>query len=144
MISKAIYRALHNAKQKKWGKTFWAFDIHETIVKPNWSTEKISTEFYPFAKEALQLISQRTDVTSILYTCTHPKELEKYLIFFRQNGIHFDYVNENPEVVSKNYGYFEKKPYFNVLFEDKAGFDAENDWKEVLKIINKNQEICSV
>jgi hypothetical protein len=37
-------------------------------------------------------------------------------------------VNKNPEVKSTTYGYYEDKPYFNVLFEDKAGFDATEDW----------------
>lgn len=144
MICKAITRAFENAKKKNWDKTFWAFDIHETIVKPNWSTEEISTDFYPFAKKTLQAICQRNDITCLLYTCTLPKEIDKYLEFFSKEGIHFQYVNENPEVQSKRYGYFEKKPYFNVLFEDKAGFDAESDWKKVLKIITKNQKSCLV
>jgi hypothetical protein len=144
MICKAINKAFDNAKKKNWDKTFWAFDIHETMVRPNWSTEEISTVFYPYAKEALQAISQRADITRILYTCTQPQEIDKYLDFFSKHGIHFHYVNENPEVKTKKYGYFEKKPYFNVLFEDKAGFDAESDWKEVLKIITKTQKSCLV
>lgn len=37
-------------------------------------------------------------------------------------------VNENLEVKNTTYGFYEHKPYFNLLFEDKAGFDAEIDW----------------
>ncbi|UII19411.1 hypothetical protein [Fulvivirga ligni] len=135
MITRAIARAFEHAKRKNWDKTFWAFDIHETIIKPNWSTEEIPTEFYPQAKEALQLISKRKDISRILYTCSHPHEVQKYLDFFEENGIHFDHVNGNPEVQSKKYGYYEDKPYFNVLFEDKAGFDPYHDWKEVIDLV---------
>lgn len=137
MITRAIKRAFEQAKEKNWDKTFWAFDIHETIIKPNWSEHSIPTEFYPLAKEALQLISKRTDVSRILFTCSHPDEIEKYLAFFKENDIHFDHVNGNPEIVSKKYGYYEKKPYFNVLFEDKAGFDPYEDWEEVIKLVKE-------
>lgn len=138
MITRAIKKAFAHAEKKQWNKTYWAFDIHETMIRPNWSVENIPTEFYPGAKEALQLISKRKDVTRILYTCSHPHELEKYLDFFRSHDIHFDYVNENPEVESKKYGYYEKKPYFNVLFEDKAGFEPMEDWPKVIEVLNDN------
>lgn len=137
MITRAIKKAFAHAEEKNWDKTFWAFDIHETIIKPNWSEESIPTEFYPLAKEALQLISKRKDVSRILFTCSHPAEIEQYLNFFRENNIHFDHVNENPEVVTKKYGCYEKKPYFNVLFEDKAGFDPYEDWEEVIKLVKE-------
>ncbi|GAA0891342.1 hypothetical protein GCM10009122_10210 [Fulvivirga kasyanovii] len=137
MITRAIKKAFAQAKEKNWDKTFWAFDIHETIIKPNWSEHKIPTEFYPLAKEALQLISKRKDVSRILFTCSHPNEIEKYLAFFREHDIHFDHVNGNPEIISKKYGYYEKKPYFNVLFEDKAGFDPYEDWEEVIKLVKE-------
>ena len=139
MITRAIKKAIINAKAKGWDKMYWAFDIHDTIVKPNWSVKEIPTEFYPLAKEALQLISNRDDVVMILYTCSHPHELEKYVNFFRLHEIYFDYVNENPEVESEQYGYYERKPYFNVLFEDKAGFDPYEDWGPVMKVLKSDE-----
>ena len=87
MILKAIKRAVKIAKSRNWDCTYWAFDIHETIVKPNWLTGQIPTEFYPYAKEALQLISVRKDIVQILYTCSHPHEIREYLTFFKGNGI---------------------------------------------------------
>lgn len=138
MITKAIEKAFHNARVKKWDKTYWAFDIHETIIKPNWSTEEIPTDFYDKAKEALQLISKRKDIVRILFTCSHPGEIAKYLQLFNRHNIHFDYVNENPEVVNLKYGNYDKKPYFNVLFEDKSGFDANEDWEKVIEVIKNN------
>ena len=137
MITRAIKRAFTEAQNKNWDKTFWAFDIHETIIKPNWSEKEIPTEFYPLAKEAMQLISKRQDVSRILFTCSHPQEIVKYLEFFKKHDIHFDHVNSNPEVLSKKYGCYDKKPYFNVLFEDKAGFDPYEDWEEVIKLLEQ-------
>ena len=91
-------------------------------------------EFYPFAKEALQKISKRKDIKMIIWTCSYPQEIEKYLEFFKKNGINFEHINSNPGISSNmgNFGYYEQKFYFNVLFEDKAGFDPLRDWKPVL------------
>lgn len=135
MITKAIKKAFDNARVKGWEKTYWGFDIHETMIVPNWKEGAIPTEFYPHAKEVLQMISKRQEIVRILYSCSHPHEIKDYLNFFMANGIVFDYVNENPEVINLKYGCYDKKPYFNVIFEDKAGFDPETDWllvKEVL------------
>ena len=116
-----------------WDKTYWVFDIHGTILKPNYEYGNIPKEFYPSAKETLQMISKMEDVVMILYTCSHPHEIEQYLEYFEQNDIHFDYINENPEIATnlEGYGNYDKKPYMNVLFEDKAGFDGDIDWIKV-------------
>ena len=135
MIVKAIEKAFRVAKERQWEVSYWAFDIHETIIKPNWQAGNIPTEFYPGAVEALRLIGQRTDIKMILYTCSHPHEIEKYLAHFDRHGIQFDYVNENPEVNNSHYGCYDRKPYFNVLFEDKAGFDANEDWQVVINLM---------
>ncbi len=139
-IEKNHFKALE--KHPSWGFTYWAFDLHSTIIVPNYDNVNIPKEFYPHAKEVLQMLSKRDDMVLIMYTCSHPHEIEQYLELFEENGIHFKYVNENPEVLTDHngYGYYEKKFYFNVLFEDKAGFDAENDWYDVMKEM-KYQEI---
>ena len=124
-------------KERNWDKTYWAFDIHGTILKPNYQYGNTPDEFYPMAKETLQLISNLDDVCMFLYTCSHPHEIQEYLNLFEADGIHFDYVNENPEVPTQlnGYGNYDKKPYMNVLFEDKAGFDPEQDWALVYKLL---------
>jgi len=123
--------------KRNWNKTYWFFDIHGTILKPNYEYGNISNEFYPYVKETLQYLSKLDDVVMILYTCSHPHEIEQYLKLFEDNNIRFSYVNENPEVVTEvnGYGCYDKKPYVNVLFDDKSGFDAEIEWKEVLELM---------
>ena len=56
MITKAIRNAFKKIEHRGWNKMYWAFDIHETIIEPNWDENNIPTKFYPLAKEALQLI----------------------------------------------------------------------------------------
>jgi hypothetical protein len=131
MITRAIENCLRNAKERGWEKTYWAFDIHGTILKPNYKRDEISREFYPHAIEVLQLLSKRTDIVKILYTCSYPHEIEQYIEYFAEYGIHFDHINKNPEVADGGYGYYNDKFYFNVLMDDKAGFDGETDWVEI-------------
>lgn len=135
MITRAIENCLRSAKERGWEKTYWAIDIHGTILKPNYKTNEISREFYPDAVEALQLLGKRKDIVKILYTCSYPHEIEQYIAHFANHGIHFDHINSNPEVIDGAYGYYTDKFYFNVLMDDKAGFDGETDWAEIKKMI---------
>lgn len=132
MIIRAIKKAYDYAELKKFDTLYFFFDIHGTIIKPNYKYGDIPTEFYPNAKETLQYISKLQDIVMILYTCSHPEEIEKYLELFKNNNIHFKYVNENPEVRTEGYGCYDKKPYMSVLFEDKSSFEPEVEWLEVL------------
>ena len=135
MIANTIANCLSNARIKGWKKTYWAFDVHGTILKPTFMSGVGSTEFYPYAKEVLQLISRQSSIVTILYTCSYPHEIADYLEYFESHGIRFDYVNENPEICAGAYGYYDRKFYFNVLFEDKAGFDPLTEWKEVYELL---------
>ncbi|MCP4457070.1 MAG: hypothetical protein GY816_03435 [Cytophagales bacterium] len=133
MIVNAINRAFETADERKWEKTYWALDIHDTILKPNWKSHQIPTDFYPCSKEALRLLSQREDVVLFLYTCSHPRDTDQYIELFKSYNIHIDYVNENPEIVNDDLGYYDKKPYFNVIIDDKAGFDPIIEWPMILQ-----------
>jgi len=122
-----------------WEKTYWAVDLHETILKPNWKAGQIPTEFYPGAKEALQKMSLREDICLFMFTCSHPHDTDQYIELFKKHGIYFDYVNENPEIENSDLGYYDKKPYYNVLLEDKAGFNPETDWPQILHWLEETQ-----
>jgi len=132
MVLNAINNAIQTAHERGWVKTYWALDIHDTILTPNWKPDEIPTNFYPAAKEVLQLLSERKDVVMFLFTCSHPKDTDQYIALFRKNQIYFDYVNENPEVTNDELGFYDKKPYFNVLIDDKAGFDPIIEWPQLL------------
>lgn len=137
MITRAIENAFAHKKSRGWAKTYWAFDIHGTILKPNFRRDLISTEFYPHAIEVMQSLSKRTDIVRIMYTCSYPHEITQYLKLFSDQDIHFHYVNRNPEVADGGYGFYKEKFYFNVLFEDKAGFSGDEDWELVKEVLKK-------
>jgi hypothetical protein len=133
-IIRAIEIAYKTKEERNWPKIYVFVDIHGTILKPNYLRGSIPTEFYPYAKETLQLMSEKDDIVLCLYTCSFMDEINEYLELFKSLDINFVYVNENPEVKTQigGYGCYDKKPYMNVLFEDKSGFDPETEWEEVL------------
>ena len=135
LYSLSIRRLFDHSFKKEWYETYWAFDVHGVILKPDYRKENKfkEAEFYPYAKETLQLISQRKDIILIMWTSSYPNEIEIYKKIFEANNIHFKYVNENPEIsdAKGSFGYYEKKFYFNLMFDDKASFNPYEDWYEM-------------
>lgn len=122
MIVDAIKKEFEKALRRKWNKIYVFMDFHEVILVPDYEAETPKLEYYPFAKELLKLLSNRKDICLIAWTCSHPHQIDNYLKEMSKDGIKFDYINENPEVTTdKLYGYYEKKPYYNLLFDDKSG-----------------------
>jgi len=126
-----IRRLFDHAYKREWYETYWSIDIHGTISIPDFrKTDKSKIDYYPYAKETLQLLSKRDDIKMILSTSSYPHELDIYMNSFKKDNIKFDYINENPEISDSkgSFGYYDNKFYFNVMFEDKAGFIPERDW----------------
>jgi len=132
-----ILKMFKHSFEKQWYETYWAFDIHGTILIPTYRKNSFDSDFYPWAKETLQLLSKRDDIILILYTSSYPEEIEHYQKVFKENNINFKYVNENPEIdtAKGNFGYYKNKFYFNTLFDDKAGFSPELEWLELFSFL---------
>lgn len=128
-----IDKMFKNSEKRQWFETYWAFDIHGVISKPDFRKTTAEIDYYPYVKETLQLLTKRKDIVMILYTSSYPDEVKRYIDTFTSDNIKFKYVNENPEISTENgsFGYYYDKPYFNVLFEDKAGFEPLIDWKHI-------------
>jgi hypothetical protein len=133
---------VHSFK-KEWYETYWVIDIHSTVIKPSYDLSDKSMNYYPFAKEVLQILTKRKDINLIMWTSSYPHEIESYLSKFKEDGIHFNNVNENPNISSNkgNFGYYEKKFYFNVLFDDKAGFRPLKEWEALYNIFKYYEDI---
>lgn len=141
-----IKTMFEHAEKKQWFETYFAFDIHGVISLPDYRkgikkepSEISKVVYYPFAKETLQLLSKtRPDIVKIIWSSSYPEELKTYIEVFKNDGINFKYINENPEISDSkgSFGFYDKKFYFNVLFDDKAGFSAHKDWKPLLDYFN--------
>jgi hypothetical protein len=129
MISKAIIKAYQEMYQRKWTALYFAIDLHGTIIE-RYTGDDIKA--YAGAEEALRMISSIPEIVTILFTSTSEKSLRPFDEWALDRLIFFKYLNENPECSSNKTGDFSKKFYFNVLLDDRAGFDPEVDWKEVI------------
>lgn len=125
-LQKTIQKEFEKAKRWGWDKIYVFVDLHETVLIPNWNAADLTHDYYPEAQELLQELTARKDVCLIMHTCSHPHQIHQYNQTFKEHGIVFDYINQNPEVKTNvRYGYYEHKPYYNILFDDKAGFHPE-------------------
>lgn len=130
-ILNAFKKAFEVQKKKGWDKIYVAVDIHETMMKPTWSSQK-STEYYDYCQIVLHHLSNREDVCLIQWSSSSPVNNLDYQKEFRSRGINFNYINSNPEVQSTDYADFDSKFYANVIIDDKAGFDPEKEWLNLL------------
>ncbi len=133
-ITKAFVAAFERKIEKGWDKIFVVVDIHDTIIRACYEEEE-HYEYFPMAKEALQALSDREDVCLILWSGCYPDKLAAYREHFAEDGILFEYGNENPEVGNTALSCFDEKLYFNVGIDDKFGFDPTLDWSEVLDVL---------
>jgi len=118
-------------KAHVWPEVYWCIDLHGTIIPTGKDSDDKTDEleFYPHAKEVLQWLSNRKDIILILWTSTPFYRTKDVLTWLIKNNINFEYVNENPHAKDTSRSDFSKKFYFNVLLDDRAGFEAETDWE---------------
>lgn len=134
-IVKAFDIAFNKMKTRKWDWIYVVVDIHDTIIKGDYNNETF--DYYPYAKEVLQILSKREDIVLILWSSSHSKQLKEYYSNFIKDNIDFDFINENPIELTNYLQDFSKKFYFNVGIDDKFGFIPEIEWKELYNYLIK-------
>ena len=127
-IEKSFDSAFKRMKDRNWEKIYVLVDIHDTIFEACYH-EKEKYKWYPFAKEALDIMSHAQQISLILWTSTYENVINDYVEYFKTNGIRFDYINRNTETKNTSLSCFDEKTYFNVGIDDKFGFEAETDWE---------------
>ena len=135
-----IDKMFNHAKQHKWNVVYFAFDIHGVISQPDYRKTEKEIDYYSYSKETLQMLSKRDDIIMYLFTSSYPDEIKEYVKTFEKDQIKFKFINTNPDISEKTgcFGFYEQKPYFNVLFDDKAGFKPK-DWKYIYKYFKKQK-----
>ena len=134
-----IDRAYGMKYARGWDTIFWAIDVHSTICEGKYELDQ-DFQFYPYSEQVLQFLSRQEDTCLILYTCSHSTEIYKMQQFLAQHNIIFKYVNCNPEVPDTALGCYTDKFYFNVLLEDKSGFEPE-DWFDIKTMLERVYEV---
>jgi len=136
MISKAIIRAYQEKYLRKWEVLYFAVDLHGTIIE-RYTGKDINA--YNGAEEVLRYLSNVPHIVLILYTSTSREDLAPFYEWCSKKGITFKYLNENPECLNNKTGDFSKKFYFNVLLDDRAGFDPTSDWSKTMSSVGLAQ-----
>lgn len=127
-IEKSFDAAFKRMKDRNWEKIYVLVDIHDTVFEACYH-EKEEHKWYPFAKEALEIMSHVQQISLILWTSTYENVINDYVKYFKANGIEFDFINRNIETENTSLSCFDDKTYFNVGIDDKFGFEAETDWE---------------
>jgi len=147
-IEKAIREAFKQKKERGWDTIYFAIDLHSTILLPGNTARAddhpsaIANKIFPFALETLKLLSLQKDIVLILFTSSFKNDLIPFLTFCTINKINFKYLNENLECKNTSSGDYTKKFYYNVLLDDRAGFNPKH-WQKIFNIIFEELE-CSI
>lgn len=136
-LQKTILKQYGLMGDRGWDTIYWCIDFHGTIKPSSYSTVDGTEDYYEGAIEALKKISNRKDSRLILWTSSYRDYLEPHIKYMKELGVTFDYVNDNPECTSNKISNFAEKLYFNVLVDDKAGFDPEEDWEMINKVMDE-------
>jgi len=133
-IGEAIKAFLKKLKRgwDKWPQMYWAIDLHDVIISGTYTLNNEGKQMFPSAASVLQWLTNRKDMCTILFTSGHFEptfDIRRWLS--KEYLIDFDFVNENPECQDTKLCCFKDKFYFDIMLEDKAGFDGMSDWKKI-------------
>lgn len=133
-LFKYIKNVLENREKNGYEFIYILVDVHNTILVPSFDKEE-TFQYYKDAKEALQMLSNCSFIKLIMWTSSYPDKIDMYLKHFRENGIIFDYANENPLMNNNSFGCFNTKFFYDIGIDDKFGFEAEKDWSLIIETI---------
>lgn len=117
-------------------KIYICTDIHDTIAMANYADEM--PDVIETAMDALRKLNEFPEIVLILFSSSYHHD--EYIEHFRKYGVNFTYFNENPEICDSKTGDFSKKFFYNVLLDDKAGFELR-DWEVVVNAVIKYRKI---
>ena len=139
-IVRSFETAFKRMKEKCWDKIYILVDIHDTVFEATYSKDEYY-RWFPYAKEALHLMSINPRISLILWSSSYTDAIEKYINTFEKSKIHFDMVNVNKETEDNELSCFAQKTYFNVGIDDKFGFDARVDWEMIYHYLDDSIKI---
>ena len=134
MIETALKRAFKRMEEKNWNCIYVAVDLHGPVIQSSYNDEIV---FVPECIDPLWALSKRADVKIIFYSSSYQPYLDTVAAILSEAlpGFKVDYFNENPEVANTSYGDFSQKFYYDLMIEDKAGFE-DSDWAILENFLN--------
>ena len=126
-----IENSWERKKKKGYDFWFWCIDMHGTLFENNYVQGSFGGKMFEECVRPLQFLSNRQDTKLILWTSSHQNVIDDALLYLRKKGIFFDFVNENPLIKNDALCDFSDKFYFDVLLDDKAGFNPKEHWMRI-------------
>lgn len=133
----SITHAFEKVASRGWPHVYWAIDIHDTIGKGTYKKNNEGFDFYPWAKDVLLNLSRNPKCKIIIYTASHTEPATKLIEWMQGHGIKIFALNANPDHNNNELCDFSKKFYFDILLEDKAGFQGWRDWFLIMKELQR-------
>lgn len=133
MILRAVKRA-YDLHSEKYPHIYWKIDLHGVCFHSNYRSHEYEW-INESVLEALTEIQKCEHSKIILWSSCYPAEQVRIIKFFADHGIKVDFFNENPLFSNTEYGCFDKKFYFSILIDDKAGFDPHEDWSLITEFL---------
>ena len=133
-MKETIKRSYARYKAKGYKYWYWAVDVHDVIFKGDYKVES-ALNWVTNAKRALKIINNIPDIKVILYTSTRQDQTQKLIDKIKnETGLEVYAVNKNPDFDTDPQGLceFNGKFCFDLMLDDKAGFDYSNGWEEVI------------
>ena len=138
-IINAIKTAERKKKERNYQYIYWCIDVHGVILTPTYNLTNEGATSYPYCLETLQLLSNYPDHKLILWSSSHNKALQNVSRWLEDQGIDIDFENCNTDYTITDLCDFTEKFYFDILLDDKAGFEAETGWKEIYDYLLASQ-----
>jgi len=98
-----------------------AFDIHNTICDTD-------QQFYFYAVETLQFISQCPNMKLIMWSYYQQNILDDWNLYLKNNKVSVDYINQNPDFKSP-------RVFYDILLDSRAGFNGQSHWRQILQAL---------
>lgn len=115
-------------KERGWKTIYVLLDVHGTIIESSYHSGDNLQFIVPEIEDVLKWMSKREDFKIIIWTSSYPVEISRICNWLKEKRIQVDSVNSNPFERDTDYASFKSKPYFNILIDDKSGFDPNIDW----------------
>ena len=140
-VSSMFDKGFHTAKDAGYNYMVIAVDLHGTMINTKVFNEtqgkfldKIEASLFPQAITALQAMSAHKSIVMYVYSGTKKSKLKKLVNYlYEKYGISLD-TRYHPMTQHASQS-FKTKPYFNILLDDRAGFDPTGDWLEIIRFM---------
>jgi len=132
-MKETVARSYKRYKEKGYEFWYWAIDVHDVIFKGDYKTN-CGMVWLPNAKRAFKIIANIPEIKVILWTSSHEEQIKKIIDKIKdETGLEVYAVNSNPDFSKDELCDFNDKFCFDLLLDDKAGFNYNDGWEEIIE-----------